>query len=190
MLPRSVPVNTISWLCTHNAFNSEAEIGAGSHEAGGTNQNHSIVEQFDAGVQALMIDVHEDAGAPRVRHVGGIAARDLNYEALCELLVHLKGWLVQHTTEVVLLLMEVDAAPELIRDTFAGAGPVKPAPCWTNYDLRDCSTSTRPGRGRSSMDWWPRVSVSWSSARRTSASVTGLSGRVGDACRRLHHPPD
>lgn len=137
MIPRNVPINTVSWLCTHNAFNSEAEIKAGSHEAGGTNQNHSIVEQLDAGVRALMIDVHEDAGRPRVRHVGAIADHNLNYEDLCELLVHLKGWLVHHTTEVVLLLMEVDAAPELIRDTFAGAGPVKPAPCQTNYDLRD-----------------------------------------------------
>jgi hypothetical protein len=133
--PRNVPINTISWLCTHNAFNSAAEISGGSHEAGGTNQNYSIVKQLEAGVRALMIDVHEDQGGPRVRHEGGILDRDLHYEDLCDLLTDLKNWLGQNRDEILLLLLEVtnDVKPEWIRDTFAGAGPVSNG---RDYDLR------------------------------------------------------
>src|SRR5689334_20583865 len=118
---RDIPINELSWLCTHNAFNSQDEIGASAAEPGGTNQDHSITAQLDAGVRAFMIDVHNFHSAPRVCH--SIAEP---YEDLCDLLIKYKKWLTDNPDEVIILMMEVaeDVPADWIKDTFGGAGPI------------------------------------------------------------------
>lgn len=130
---RDIPINEIGWLCTHNAFNSNAEIGATAESTGGTNQNHSIDDQLTDGVRAFMIDVHNFHTAPRVCH-----AVANPYEDLCDLLIKFKSWLTdeKNKKEIIILMMEVakDVPAEWIKDTFEGQGPITRS---ADYNLKD-----------------------------------------------------
>jgi len=118
---RELRIDEIAWLCTHNAYNSDDEIGAKATLPGGTNQNHSIIEQLNSGVRVFMIDVKNSHGGLRVCHYPDY------YEDLCDLLIKYKIFLTdeKNKDEIIILMMEVDGdvPAEWIANTFYGQGP-------------------------------------------------------------------
>ncbi|HEX5735815.1 MAG TPA: hypothetical protein VF131_23515 [Blastocatellia bacterium] len=130
-MDRNTAINELSWLCTHNAYNSEGEIGTSAASTAGTNQDLSITSQLRNGVRAFMIDVHNFHNAPRVCH--GVWEF---YEDLCDLLIKYKTWLNNNTNEIIILMMEVanNVPATWIKDTFYGGGPITRS---DDYNLKD-----------------------------------------------------
>ena len=54
--------NEVAFLTTHNAFNSSED------NFQFPNQTHNILNQLNAGVRGLMIDVYDNNGTPMVYH--------------------------------------------------------------------------------------------------------------------------
>lgn len=111
------PYNRISWLISHNAFNSVAEI----KQDVDPNQHYSINDQLADGVRAFMIDIHPARGGLRLQHGPSGAS---SYEDFCEFLGKIKSFLIANPKEVVTLYCESygDNASDIV-ETFAGRGP-------------------------------------------------------------------
>ncbi len=90
------PYNEVAFLTTHNAFNcSEDNFQF-------PNQTYNILNQLNAGVRALMIDVYDNSGTPMVYHsfsiLGSIPLQDIFND--------IKSFLDLNTNEVVTLILE------------------------------------------------------------------------------------
>jgi hypothetical protein len=114
---RDKPYNRVSWLISHNAFNSEPEI----RQNVDPNQHDSIHDQLADGVRAFMIDIHSLHGGLRLQHGGN---RGSSYEDLCEFLAKIKTFLDNNPSEIVTLYCESygNIAGDLDL-TFKGGGP-------------------------------------------------------------------
>lgn len=107
----------VSWLISHNAFNSEPEI----HQNIDPNQHYSVQDQLADGVRALMIDIHPLHGGLLLQHGGNHGS---SYEDLCEFLAKIKTFLDTNQSEIVTLYCESygNIAGDLDL-TFKGGGP-------------------------------------------------------------------
>lgn len=88
--------NEVAYLTTHNAFNSSQD------NFNLPNQNLNITGQLDMGVRAFMLDVYNWFGNTVVYHGSAI----LGTNTLEEELMKIKGFLDNHPTEVVTIILE------------------------------------------------------------------------------------
>ena len=88
--------NEVAFLTTHNAFNSSED------NFQFPNQTYNILNQLNAGVRGLMIDVYDNNGTPMVYHsfsiLGSIPLQDIFND--------IKSFLDLNTNEIVTLILE------------------------------------------------------------------------------------
>ena len=88
--------NEVAFLTTHNAFNSSED------NFQFPNQTYNILNQLNAGVRGLMIDVYDNNGTPMVYHsfsiLGSIPLQDIFND--------IKIFLDLNTNEIVTLILE------------------------------------------------------------------------------------
>ena len=88
--------NEVAFLTTHNAFNSSED------NFQFPNQTYNILNQLNAGVRGLMIDVYDNNGTPIVYHsfsiLGSIPLQDIFND--------IKSFLDLNTNEIVTLILE------------------------------------------------------------------------------------
>ncbi|WP_320673283.1 hypothetical protein [Patulibacter defluvii] len=107
-LADDVPLRNAPWVSTHNSFNSIAEMGL-ALSALDPNQQLTLVEQLDAGVRHLEIDVHPalaplpelGLGAPTSCHT--VCTLEKPFQTV---LGEIGGWLRAHRDQVLLLYVE------------------------------------------------------------------------------------
>jgi hypothetical protein len=111
-LGSGLPLRNTPWVGTHNSFNSSAEMGA-TLSAQDSNQRIAIVDQLDAGVRSIELDVHwfpsASAGggfAPVVCHATGEHLGCSVEKPLGAVLDEIAGWLREHRDQVILLYLE------------------------------------------------------------------------------------
>jgi hypothetical protein len=104
-----LPLRDAPWVGTHNSFNSSDEMGA-SISAQDSNQRITLVEQLDAGVRSLELDVHlfpRVSGAePVVCHAAELHIGCSTEKPLAEVLTQIRAWLRSHRDQVLLLYLE------------------------------------------------------------------------------------
>ncbi len=148
--------NRVSWLITHNAFNSIDEI----KQDVDPNQHYTLVDQLNDGVRAFMLDIHPIHGGLRMQHG---TSPESSYKDLCDFLINLKAFLVANSEEVVTLYLEVygDIAGDL-DETFKGRGPGTQDFAGQDWDL-SAFLYYHPGQ---KFDVWPTVNTMISSGAR------------------------
>jgi hypothetical protein len=110
-LGSTLPLRDAPWIGTHNSFNSPAEMGP-ALSAQDSNQRIRLVDQLDAGIRSLELDVHwfpsVTAGgfAPVVCHATGEHAGCTIEKPLAVVLDDIAGWLREHPDQVLLLYLE------------------------------------------------------------------------------------
>jgi len=108
-LGSKVPLRDAPWVGTHNSFNSSDEMGA-SISAQDSNQRITIVEQLDAGVRSLELDVHLfprlSGTEPVVCHAAEFHVGCSTEKSLAQVLGEIRGWLRSHRNQVLLLYLE------------------------------------------------------------------------------------
>jgi hypothetical protein len=128
-LGSALPLRDAPWVGTHNSFNSTAEMGP-ALSAQDSNQRITLVDQLDAGVRSLELDLHwfpsavGGGFAPVVCHATGEHLGCTIEKPLAVVLDEVAGWLRGHRDQVVLLYMEdhldsaagYDAAAAVVRD--------------------------------------------------------------------------
>jgi hypothetical protein len=116
-LGSALPLRNTPWVGTHNSFNSAAEMGP-ALSAQDSNQRITLVDQLDAGVRSLELDVHWFPSAsgggftPVVCHATGEHLGCTIEKPLSVVLDEIAGWLRQHPGQALLLYLEdhVDGA--------------------------------------------------------------------------------
>jgi hypothetical protein len=100
--------NQVSYLTTHNAFNSE--------EDGFNLPNHTygLTRQLNDGVRALMIDVYDESGVATVYHSVAL----LGTTTLESNLTEIKDFLDANPNEIVTIIFECNADFELVETAF------------------------------------------------------------------------
>jgi len=88
--------NEVAFLTTHNAFNSSED------NFQFPNQTYNILNQLNAGVRGLMIDVYDNNGTPMVYHSFSI----LGSIPLLDIFNDIKSFLDLNTNEIVTLILE------------------------------------------------------------------------------------
>ncbi len=104
--------NEVSYLTTHNAYNSE-EDGFKL-----PNQKWNITTQLKAGVRALMIDVYAESGQLEVYH----GFKILGSKPFVDILKEIKVFMDENENEVVTIILECYASFDLIKDCFEKSG--------------------------------------------------------------------
>ena len=124
-LGSGLPLRNSPWVGTHNSFNSPAEMGP-TLSAQDSNQKITLVDQLDAGVRSLELDVHlfpSAAGGgptPVVCHGAELHAGCSAEKPLATVLDEVAGWLATHRDQVLLLYLEDHLDNEAGYDAAAG----------------------------------------------------------------------
>jgi hypothetical protein len=184
-LGSALPLRDAPWVGTHNSFNSTAEMGT-TLSAQDSNQTIQLVDQLDAGVRSLELDVHlfpsaAGGGAPTpvVCHAAELHAGCSAEKPLAVVLDEVAGWLAGHRDQVVLLYLEdhldtasgYDAAAAVVQQKLGVAlyTPTGGGGSCTQLPL-DLSRSAVRSAGRQVVivsscgqgSGWPAVAFDWS----------------------------
>ncbi len=104
--------NEVSYLTTHNAFNSAED------DFTFPNQTYGITQQLEDGVRALMIDVYDVNGTPTVYH--GYAS--LGNVPLVSNLNEIKNFLDNNPNQIVTIIFECYTNANSIEQAFTDSG--------------------------------------------------------------------
>jgi hypothetical protein len=178
-----VPLRNAPWVGTHNSFNSTAEMGP-ALSAQDANQRIDLVDQLDAGVRSLELDLHwfpSAAGggfAPVVCHATGEHLGCSVEKPLAVVLDEVAGWLRKHRDQVLLLYLEDhldgsaghDAAAAVLDAKLGaalyrppGAGACVPLPLdQTRAAVRRSGAQAIVVSGCGTGGAWPSVAFDWS----------------------------
>ena len=107
----SKPFNEVTYLTTHNAFNSQSE--------GYTfpNQNYGLPQQLNEGVRALMLDVYNLSGIPTVYHGSSLFGN----QPLSSNLAEIKQFLDANPNEIVTIIFECYVSSSVIENAMIDA---------------------------------------------------------------------
>ena len=181
-----LPLRDAPWVGTHNSFNSTAEMGP-TLSAQDSNQKITLVEQLDAGVRSLELDVHlfpsVSGGGPTpvVCHATGEHAGCSAEKPLAVVLDEVAGWMAAHPDQVLLLYLEdhldnasgYDAAAAVVeqklggrlyRPAGGGASCVALPLDLTRAAVRAAGASVLIVSDCGKGSGWPSVAFDWSKA--------------------------
>ena len=181
-LASPLPLRNAPWIGTHNSFNSPAEMGP-ALSAQDSNQRITLIDQLDAGIRSLELDVHwfpsptSGGFAPVVCHATGEHAGCTIEKPLATVLDGIAGWLRERPDQVILLYLEdhldseqgYDAAAAVVEEKLGGVlyrprgGGCVPLPLDdTRAAVRDAGAQvvivSKCGQGSA----WPAVAFDWS----------------------------
>lgn len=103
----SLPFDRYAWVTTHNAFTSNGRF---------PNQSQTVAEQLDAGVRALMLDLHDDGDRVALCH-GTCTATPETFADLAN--ASLLPFLEAHPDAVIALHLEDFTADGRLAEEFA-----------------------------------------------------------------------
>jgi len=102
----------VAYLTTHNAYNTM------QGDFLFPNQTHSITQQLNDGVRALMIDVYDEDGVPMVYHSFDF----LGSVPLVDNLTEIKNFLMNEPNEIVTIILECYTTADAIEEAVNEAG--------------------------------------------------------------------
>ncbi|CAI8614200.1 unnamed protein product [Vicia faba] len=121
----SLPFNKYAFLTTHNAFAIEGEPShTGVPRFTVNNQEHSITQQLNNGVRALMLDTYDFDGDVWLCHSFKGQCHDVTaFEPAIDTLKEIEAFLSANTNEIVTIILEdYVESPNGLTKVFSDAG--------------------------------------------------------------------
>ncbi len=155
----------VAYPTTHNAFSTTADHFLAY------NQTNRIPRQLEDGVRGLMLDIYEVKGEVLLCHGG--CSSVFGSIPLVDTLVEIREFLRCHPGEVVSIIFESYATPELTRDAFVASGAIDyvhaqavdaPWPTLAEMIAADERLVVFTDAGGGAYDWYHDV---WAYARET-----------------------